>query len=103
MTNPTAIRLASEARLADPARGLTVGAALADPRVQVGTHVVELRGRDRWHQVVVRGHRFETRALVDGSWSDLRSYTLDALDITCPCRLVPLADADRDPATRGPL
>lgn len=107
------------------APALTVGAALADPRVQAGTHVVEYNDEGAWRawRQLRSGKResLSTRAFIQGfrgsppertmAWLAWMSTSVDNLDgaevwteeYARPCRLVPLADADRDPAERGPL
>ena len=100
------------ARLADQAPGLTVGAALADPRVRSGEFIVEY-DRPRVQKVEQMGwYRngldadFRVRSRhTDEPWDEWRNNDRGVwpgtLDIRC--RLVPLADADRNPAERGPL
>ena len=106
------------ARLADPARGLTVGAPFRDarrhPRFLDGTAIISLYGSEDEHQIrstdkhgaflrdTHHADAFHTRwRRRDGRWSHW--HYADIADDDQPCRLVPLADADRDPATRGPL
>ena len=88
---------------------LTVGAALADPRVQDGSHVVGVRG------LVDPGPNFYMQFRVDryvqsrmllgqGAWMTWGVHSIvNGADLALPCRLVPLAVADRDPNERGPL
>lgn len=87
---------------------MTVGAALADPRVQDGTHSVVaippvgfgaairvIDGEIKW--------QFTGQ---DGAWRSrhvLGAATLSAETFAMPCRLVPLASADLPPDSRGPL
>ena len=106
------------ARLADQARGLTVGAPFRDarrhPRFLDGTAIISLYGSEDEHQIrstdkhgaflrdTHHADAFHTRwRRRDGRWSHW--HYADIADDDQPCRLVPLADADRDPATRGPL
>lgn len=84
--------------------GLTVGSALADPRVQDGSYVVEYRTalgswcHARWHadelqERVIHGRHDRRR-----DWHTVASCpTMIAL----PCRLIRVEDMDADPATRG--
>lgn len=103
--------IASLLTLVEAPAPLTVGAALADPRVQDGSHVVEYSGKHdvaeyRQTRVDAGGFRIWSRwRLADrwGPWRDNGNTALDGCDVRKPCRLVPLTDADRDPATRGPL
>ena len=91
---------------------LTVGAAMADPRVQDGSHVVEYVDGGCYEQLRVtlnRGDRLHVR-FRDATGEFSRAWTVGwipaaptATRYTYPCRLVPLADADRDPNERGPL
>lgn len=82
----------------DPS-ALTVGAALADPRVQDGSHVVEYILGDEWLQLGKGGVR---RWCLGAGW--LPTGDRLWLDVyALPCRLAPLATADADPATRGAL
>lgn len=110
--------LAAEARLADPARGLTVGAPFRDarrhPRFLDGTAIISLYGSEDEHQIrstdkhgaflrdTHHADAFHTRwRRRDGRWSHW--HYADIADDDQPCRLVPLADADRDPDLWGPL
>lgn len=106
---------------APAAEVMTVGAALADARVQDGSHVVEWIGDGddrRARQYKVDRERFANgnerdeicvRWPVTGGWSDYYDAVdttdgdLGASQLAAPCRLVPLADADRDPNERGAL
>lgn len=88
------------AELATP-RSLTVGQALAI------TFVAEFIDEDgQWCQF--RADRYSRRwradALSGPRWSEWGwPYEMTADEAGCPCRLVPLAGADADPAARGPL
>ena len=100
---------------------LTVGAALADPRVQDGSHGVEYRDGGMWRQLrSAKRESLLTRAFLQGfrgspperamswsAWMSTRSHRdsaeVWAEEYALPCRLVPLTVADLDPATRGPL
>ena len=117
--------LAALLALVEAPAPLTVGAALADPLVQAGTHVVEYNDEGAWRawRQLRSGKResLSTRAFIQGfrgsppertmAWLAWMSTSVDNLDgaevwteeYARPCRLVPLADADRDPAERGPL
>ena len=86
-----------------PARedvALTVGAALADPRVQDGSHVVEYQVMG-WHQSRPGKDR-DWRGDEWGDWYGAGSGPLPH-EVNKPARLVPLADADAPPESRGPI
>lgn len=82
---------------------LTVGAALAV------THVVEYRygvngTPETWWQARGRlGRRWRDDKLGGPGWSLWASMSLVDDERDRPCRLVPLADADAPPESRGPL
>ena len=103
--------LAALLALVEAPAPLTVGAALADPRVQDGSHVAEYSGEHdvaeyRQTRVDAGGFRIWSRwRLADrwGPWRDNGNTALDGCDVRKPCRLAPLADADCDPNERGPL
>ena len=81
-------------------RGLTVGAALALPEVQDGSHVVEYRHGTAWYRLA--GSGLVRWGDGDGRWRwDDGTMWLDAYAV--PCRLVPISEADRDPNDRGAL
>lgn len=103
--------LADRARLLElvAAQPLTVGAALADARVQAGSIMEYSAKHDggSWRQtrVITPGGRVESRWWNRG-WCPWRSDingSVDGADATKPCRIVPVAEADADPATRGAL
>ena len=86
-----------------PARedvALTVGAALADPRVQDGSHVVEYQVMG-WHQSRPGKDR-DWRGDEWGDWYGAGSGPLPH-EVNKPARLVALADADAPPESRGPI
>lgn len=89
------------AALGEPASPLTVGDAI-DLR-----HVVEYLSPDgRWFQHRLDGWSRWWRASPLGrerwtTWG--HPYDLIDEEREQPCRLVPVAEADRDPAERGPL
>lgn len=110
--------------IASPA--LTVGAALADPRVQRGECVVEVlhgggeveqlswgdgevfynAGGEITSRVVWSfSSRWWGSALEPPEWSDFDDWKCDPCPefFASPARLVPIADADANPSTRGDL
>ncbi len=92
------------AHLATPP-ALTVGQALADARVQDGSHVVETFATDErcTEQLRLRhSGRLSSREHDRGRWGDWFASS-DLSTAPGPCRLVPIADADADPATRGEM
>lgn len=102
-----AVQRAEAAEARHPAPTLTVGAALALPEVQRGEAVVEYRWDTFWWRVDIdhrgiRLHRWSASAKPQwvSSASDQRKQPAVYAH---PCRLVPLAEADADPASRGPL
>lgn len=94
---------------AEKARPLTVGAALAMPEVQDGSHVVEYmdltgvvchgvqQARANQHgTLVARCHLSE--------WTAWEFFDVGAIaEMALPCRLVPAATCNDDPDTRGPI
>ncbi len=100
--------LAASAHL-PPAAPLTVGAALGMPASQRREAVVEYVDEDGWWQARIDAeHNVQARALhtIGGTprWPRrLWAYRVDGVALALPCRLVPLADADASPETRGPL
>ena len=101
-------RLACDLLAALPASppALTVGAALADPRVQAGTHVVECHPAPSWWlQIRIDAASFAMRTIGGAAWTywGMCSVISDPSHLALPCRLVALADADADPASRGAL
>lgn len=92
------------------AGGLTVGAALALPEVQRGEAVIEyVEDGDCWQaRFEPDGELVERLWYENGprgptwfGWRNRRRWLRD--DFARLCRLVPLAAADADPATRGAL
>lgn len=73
------------------------------------SHVVEWFARDTWQQYLLGSKaipwRFwcEPSASSPGGWSPWQPQRLSGVDYTATSRRVPLADADTDPSTRGPL
>lgn len=93
---------------AAPAPVLTVGAALALPEVQRGEAVVEWHEDGEWWQAKVeREAAPRARMLFEWEkrpkWQTRWSYVVWGVALALPCRLVPIAEADADPSTRGPL
>ncbi len=88
------------------ARPLTVGAALALPEVQSGACVVEactptIRTPFQCRPTIDRIEERSQRS--DGDWGWWRRIDVDGPFLALPCRLVPLAIADANPATRGEM
>lgn len=86
---------------------LTVGAALADPRVQDGSHVVEYEDEDHdgvWWQARFDGERAKSRCWLPRrkAWGT-GDASIVSWEFARAARLVPVADADLDPAARGPM
>jgi hypothetical protein len=82
---------------------LTVGAALHQG------HVIEFR-LIWWWQLMIRMSTDGPTTVVarfwrteDDSWSSWRFEGRMQSAMPSPCRLVPIADADADPTTRGPI
>lgn len=96
----TAVQLCTtcRARLAHvvaPPAPATVGAFLAV------VAVAEFQFEESWWQIRPGGHARSWRGVRWGSWW---SGGFDDDDLRArPCRLVPMADAESDPAVRGPL
>lgn len=85
---------------------LTVGAALADPRVQDGSHATEseLLCGHRQYLIADRQLRTRLRSMDDGAaWGRWRATWISMDEIALPATLVPLSDADIDPSARGAM
>ena len=90
-----------------PAAPLTVGAALALPEVARDEAVVEyIDAAGLWWQAGSDGYANEAPHVssrpFSGEWC-FWTGSVTVAHLSFPCRLVPLADADRDPASRGTL
>lgn len=99
--------LADLHRLTGPvAPVLTVGAALAMPEVQRGEAVTESTLLCGFRQYRIDDGSLKTRirSMDDGAtWGPWRPTWVSMSEVVLACRLVSLADADRDPSERGAL